>query len=69
MEDVAPSCTAAGSHGGEKCSVCGAILSAPEVVAPAGHQYGDAFYGSDEQGSYVGWKCTVCGHETKTYLS
>ena len=69
IADVAPGCTTAGSHGGEKCSVCGAILSAPEVVAPAGHQYGDAFYGSDEQGSYVGWKCTVCGHETKTYLS
>ena len=69
IADVAPGCTTAGSHGGEKCSVCGAILSAPEVVAPAGHQYGDAFYGSDEQGNYVGWKCTVCGHETKTYLS
>ena len=69
IADVAPGCTTAGSHGGEKCSVCGAILSAPEVVAPAGHQYGDAFYGSDEQGSYVGWSCTVCGHETKTYLS
>ena len=34
---VAPTCTEVGSTEGKKCSVCGEILVAVEVVNPLGH--------------------------------
>ena len=69
IADEAAGCTTAGSRGGTKCSVCGQIVTQPETIAPVGHNYGAATNGSDEKGSYVSWTCTVCNHETRTYLS
>lgn len=56
MEDVAPTCTEPGSKGGVKCSVCGEILEAPEVIEPTGHDFAEATY-------LKPMTCRVCGAE------
>ena len=63
IEAVAPSCTAAGSTEGKKCSACGVVTVAPEVVQPTGHNLEEIpavepTY--SEAGSTAGSKCTVC---------
>ena len=40
ISDRAPTCTEVGVKGGTKCSVCGEILSAQELIPATGHEWG-----------------------------
>ena len=51
----APTCTETGLTDGVKCSVCGEIVTAQEVIPVAGHSYTDGV-------------CTVCGGEDPDYV-
>lgn len=61
---VAPTCTTEGSTAGVKCSVCGEVFTAPEVVPAKGHTE-ETVAGKDatctETGLTEGKKCSVCG--------
>ena len=48
MNDKAATCTETGLTAGSKCSVCGEVLTAQEVVPALGHDFKDG-------------KCTRCG--------
>lgn len=50
LADKAPTCTSAGSKGGQKCVMCGESFDST-YIAPLGHNYNEE-------------KCTVCGKYT-----
>jgi len=52
---VEATCETAGSTAGTKCSVCGTVQNAPEVISAKGHKY--------ELAEKVDAKCTVDGYE------
>lgn len=61
---VAPTCTKTGLTEGAKCSVCGEITTAQEVVAMTGHTFEvipAVAATADKAGSTAGIKCSVCG--------
>ena len=67
-EEVLPAkaatCTEDGLTEGKKCSVCGEILLAQEVIAAEGHDYGDWVVEKDATFTEAGTKvkeCTNCG--------
>ena len=53
---VAPTCTETGLTEGKKCSVCGEILIAQEVVAALGHSFDEGF-------------CSRCGEADPDYVT
>ncbi len=55
MNDKAATCTETGLTAGSKCSVCGEVLTAQEVVPALGHKF--------ENGV-----CTVCGEKDPNYV-
>jgi len=61
---VAPTCTETGLTAGTKCSVCGEILVAQEVVSELGHTEEEipaVAPTCTETGLTAGTKCSVCG--------
>ncbi len=49
MQDVAPTCTEAGSVGGEQCKFCGKVLEEPTPVPMLGHSFGE-WENAEEEG-------------------
>ena len=65
---VAPTCTEAGSTAGVKCSVCDAVITAPETIAALGHDFSVVVSSTAADCQTVGtttYKCSRC-NETKT---
>ena len=65
---VKPTCTKAGNTEGKKCSVCGKILKATEVISALGHKWDNGKITKQPTETENGIKtytCTVCGN-TKT---
>ncbi len=63
---VAPTCNAAGLTEGSHCSVCGAVITAQEVINATGHSYASAVTAPTckDQG-YTTYTCAVCGDSYK----
>lgn len=64
MEGQPATCKDTGLEGGVKCSVCGKILTQPEVTALVSHNFEETVTPAtcDTEGSIVR-KCTICGEE------
>ena len=59
---VAATCTEAGLTEGKKCSVCGEILAAQEVIPALGHKYVEEETAPTcNRGGYTTHTCTLCG--------
>ena len=63
-EYIAPNCDTAGYEKGEKCSVCGVIITAQKMIAPLAHVWDNGVIKTDPTCYSEGIKsysCTVCG--------
>ncbi len=66
MEDIQaaePTCTAAGSTAGKRCTLCSAVLEGCEVIPAKGHTNGDPVIMQPPTGTASGtaeFTCTVC---------
>ena len=61
---VAPNCEEAGSGMGQKCAVCGTVLSASATIPPLGHDYGEwetLIASTDEHSGVEMHTCSRCG--------
>ena len=62
---AAATCTAAGLTAGEKCSVCGQVLTAQEVIPALGHSWDSGKVTVEPTGNKPGirtYTCTRCGN-------
>lgn len=60
---VAPTCNTTGLTEGKKCSVCGTIITAQQIVAALGHSYTEVVTPpSGISCGYTTHTCTRCGH-------
>lgn len=69
FEAVEPTCTKDGCSSGEKCSVCGYIISAQEIIPAKGHgetEVRNAVEATADKDGYTGdVYCKVCGEKIK----
>lgn len=69
---VAPTCTTTGLTEGKKCSVCGTIITAQQIVAALGHSYTSTVVPPTESShGYTRHTCSRCGDyydDSYTYL-
>ncbi|MBE6547409.1 MAG: hypothetical protein E7667_00825 [Ruminococcaceae bacterium] len=62
IEAVAPTCTETGLTAGVKCSVCGEILTAQNVVEALGHNYDSVITEPTcTEAGYTTYTCSACG--------
>ncbi len=64
---VAPTCTETGLTEGKKCSVCGEILTAQDIVEATGHSYGEWIITKPVTCTEAGSKeqvCEICQHKS-----